>query len=73
VTVDIDTGSPTLVVHPRRGMCVGSDPVSGVASCVVTRHGTTNHGVTTVHWTAVATDNAGNQATKTGVYSVNKG
>lgn len=50
--------------------CTATDSFSGVKSCVVTVTGGTANGVGTFAYTAVATDNAGNTTTVTGVYKV---
>jgi hypothetical protein len=81
VTINIDREAPTLRVtgardgktyrHDRQLHCIASDALSGVQSCVIVQHHHTRHGVTTVHWTAVATDKAGNKTTEHGEYSVN--
>jgi hypothetical protein len=49
--------------------CKGSDALSGLASCTIHRTKHTHHGVATVHWTATATDKAGNTTTKKGHFS----
>jgi hypothetical protein len=69
ITVSIDQTAPKLTVKPRKGKCEATDATSGVASCTFHRHRTTRHGVTILHWSAKATDKAGNTTTKTGHYT----
>jgi Bacterial Ig-like domain (group 3) len=81
--INIDLGKPMLRVrgvtsghtyqHGRTLRCVASDGLSGVASCVITKHHHTHHGVRTVHYTAVATDVAGNVHTIRGHFRVDVG
>jgi hypothetical protein len=44
--------------------------LSGISSCVITQRRHTKGGVTIVHWTAVATDKAGNTTTVRGSYRI---
>jgi hypothetical protein len=78
--IDIDLGKPSLQVEGvTKGKrytkaptlrCVANDALSGVASCVIHRSRTTSRGVRHVHYTAIATDVAGNTRTVSGSYSV---
>lgn len=71
VSENIDLGAPTMnQVHPRLGTCKATDPLSGVESCKVTKTRTTRNRVTTVRWTAKATDHAGNVYKRYGTYKV---
>jgi hypothetical protein len=68
-TVAFSTTVPTgyFGSTPAAPDCVGSDALSGLASCVVSGYGTE---VGSHTLTATATDNAGNTATATQTYSV---
>jgi hypothetical protein len=77
--INIDRGRPSLwvegVVSGRHYTsvphvsCVGADTLSGIASCTVAV-GRASHGV--VHYTATATDKAGNIKTARGVYFLSR-
>jgi hypothetical protein len=69
VTVSIDRTAPKLTVKPRTGRCLATDAISGVASCVFHHHTTKRRGVTVLHWSAKATDKAGNTTIRTGHYT----
>jgi hypothetical protein len=68
-SINIDLVAPKLHVtrHGNKLTCKGSDALSGIATCKIVHHDlSTRRGVTRLHWTAVATDKAGNQTTKRG-------
>ena len=74
VHVNLDRQPPTVTVQGVRSghtyqsaphlTCHARDALSGVASCAVHTH----RNGRTVHYTAVGTDRAGNQRTKSGIY-----
>jgi hypothetical protein len=69
--IKIDGTAPKLTVK-RTGhtlKCHGSDSLSGLASCKITKHSKTKNGVKTVTWSATATDKAGNKTKKHGHFS----
>jgi adhesin/invasin len=78
--INIDRIKPTVTVTgatnghsyptPRKLTCNASDQLSGIASCKIATHKGTSHGVTTVSYTATATDKAGNTATTKGAYKI---
>jgi hypothetical protein len=77
--INIDRGRPSLWVEgvvsgqhyasAPTVSCVGADSLSGIASCTVAV-GHASHGV--VHYTATATDKAGNVKTGRGFYFLNR-
>jgi hypothetical protein len=78
--INIDLVKPTVTVagvvngHTYRKApkpkCVGSDALSGIATCTLTRHTTKKGKVQTVTYTATAADRAGNSATAKGSYKI---
>lgn len=78
--IDIDRVPPTLRVtgaangatyrHGRHQVCHASDALSGVVSCRIHKHRSTRHGLTTVRWSATATDDAGNSTSKSGHFFI---
>lgn len=56
--------------HRRHLVCRAQDRLSGVAACHVTTHRHVRHGVTTIRYRLVATDNAGNTSRLTGHYRI---
>jgi hypothetical protein len=80
VTVNVDRIAPTLRVtgatngdtyrHARHLTCRANDLLSGAESCRIHKVKSTSRGVTTVRWTARATDLAGNSTSRAGHYRV---
>jgi hypothetical protein len=70
-SISIDRVAPTLRVvrHGHELVCHATDGLSGVASCVVHKRSHTHGGETTVHWTAIAVDKAGNATSKSGHFA----
>jgi hypothetical protein len=78
--INIDRVPPTVKVtgvkkghhyrttrHPKASC---HDALSGIAHCKLVTHTTSHHGRKTVHYTATATDRAGNTAIRKGKYTV---
>jgi hypothetical protein len=80
--INIDRVKPTVkVTGVKKGHtykrapklhCKATDHLSGIASCKITTHKKTSHGVKTITYTAKATDKAGNTKTVTGTYKIKK-
>jgi uncharacterized repeat protein (TIGR02543 family) len=69
VHVKVDRTPPAITkVHPRAGTCTATDALSGHTTCTVHTHRHRTHRITHVHWTAAATDRAGNTIHRHGHY-----
>ena len=78
--INIDRRKPALHVtgadnghtyaRTRHLTCAAHDGLSGIRSCRIRQHRHPDHGITTVQWTATASDRAGNTTRHRGHYQV---
>jgi hypothetical protein len=64
----VNHGTYSYAQRSHHVTCTASDPLSGIASCTVTKHTTTTKKYKVVHFTLKATNNAGTSISRDGSY-----